>query len=400
MRIRILPLVLALALTVVVPAPALGAGQAPGPTSSLMIRAQPVATAKKVPARPPVLYQALKTQSMHSSASTASKKLVTAKKGSHLVHRKSKGSWVQVAHKGKTGWLKRASVRKLAQPVYEAKAKLSLRARPGSGKTVATLPMGKSGQATGRTSGSYIQLYVAGKTGWASSSKLQRPMTAKYQTGGATAFYPSATSKKRSATIPADYTMGTRTGRKSGGRLEAEYKGKTGWVAANKVTKVALGLKLGKLGFGQSAAKNIAKWCKGVPITAGRNLGDYAEASGWSGNMKESITLGTSDFFGGALDPNHPLAIATQYHECAHILQYRAYDYDFTRMAKDMNRVYGKPRTASGTEHMADCMADAMGATRTGFDAAGGYFWTSGYGGKCTSTHLKKAKLIIAGKRA
>ncbi|MFJ6419317.1 hypothetical protein [Paeniglutamicibacter sp. NPDC091659] len=34
-----------------------------------------------------------------------------------------------------------------------------------------------------------------------------------------------------------------------------------------------------------------------------------------------------------------------QYHECAHILQYRAYAYDFAKLDRRVNAVYGKPRT-------------------------------------------------------
>lgn len=52
----------------------------------------------------------------------------------------------------------------------------------------------------------------------------------------------------------------------------------------------------------------------------------------------------------------------------------------------------------SGVEHMADCIADAMGAQRTGMlDPYTTYY--SGYGGKCTSAHLAKSRTIIAGKR-
>lgn len=351
------------------------------------------------PAKPPVLYQSTKVQPLYASASKTSKKLKSVKKASYLSFKQLKGSWVRVSYSGVLGWLPLASAKKLAQTRYEAKVKLGLRTSPGSGKTVITLAKGKTAYATGRTSGKYLQLYVPGKTGWTAKTSVQRPIVAKYQTKRATTLYAGKTSTKKLATVPADYTLATRTNAKSVTRVHVSYGSKTGWVTLKQVSKVALATKVGKLSWVGSAKKNIAKWCKGVPITAGRNLGNYAQASGWSGHMKESITLGTADFFGGTLDPNHPMAIATQYHECAHLLQYRAYDYDFTRMGKAMDKVYGKPRTASGTEHMADCMAEAMGAKRTGFDAAGGYTWTAGYGGKCTSTHLKKAKLIIAGKR-
>ncbi|GAA4362223.1 SH3 domain-containing protein [Paeniglutamicibacter cryotolerans] len=362
----------------------------------------PVASTATIAARPPVLYQSTKIQPLHASASTKSTRLTTVKKASYVALKELKGSWVRVTYKGRAGWLPLSSAKKLAQTRYEAKAKLTLRATPGRGKTITVLAKGSTGYATGRKSGRYIQLYRTGKTGWTAASLVQRPVTAKYQTNRPTPFYASASATVKSAAIPADYTLATRTNAKSSGRIQLEYKGKTGWVAAKGLSAVALSVKVGKLSFAKSAAKNIRKWCKGVPISAGPNNGNYATASGYTGKMKESITLGTAGLFSKKLDPNHPMAIAVQYHECAHILQFRAYKYDFTKLDQRMNVVYGKPRKAAGIEHMADCMADVMGAKRTGtdYDPKTGYTnsWTAGYGGKCTATHLKKAKQIIAGK--
>ncbi len=225
---------------------------------------------------------------------------------------------------------------------------------------------GKELISTGRTSGKYVQLSRAGKTGWAASADIRRAIMAKYQTSSATPLYASAGSTKQLAKIPADYTLGTRTNARSNGRVKVEYAGKSGWVQSSRVAKVAAGVPLGKLGWKASAAKNIAKWCKGVPMTVGANKPNMAEASGWAGHMKEKITLDTTGFGGKKIDPNHPMALAVQYHECAHILQYRAYKYDFAKLDRRMNAVYGKPRTADGAEHMADCMAVAMGAKLTG----------------------------------
>ncbi|NKX52689.1 hypothetical protein HER39_19360, partial [Arthrobacter deserti] len=98
--------------------------------------------------------------------------------------------------------------------------------------------------------------------------------------------------------------------------------------------------------------------------------------------------------------PNHRMALAIQYHECAHILQYRAYNYDPAALDRAMRRVYGK---ANGTEHMADCIADVMGAQRRGVYSTSGSTTTTyvaGYGGKCSSAHYSAAKKIIAGSKA
>jgi hypothetical protein len=56
---------------------------------------------------------------------------------------------------------------------------------------------------------------------------------------------------------------------------------------------------------------------------------------------------------------------ATMYHECAHMLQYRAYRYDGDALDKTMNRISPKGGAnkflpeftyRNGTEHMADSM--------------------------------------------
>ena len=405
MRFHVLSVAAALALALVVPAPAFAAGQPATPTFSVSAPAAPQqVAARKVSATPPVQYRVTKEAPLRASASTSGRKLATVKQGAYLSTRSTKSGWVRANVGGKTGWFRMADTKRLPQHRYEALRNTSLRTSPGKGARVADLARGKALVSTGRTSGKYAQLYSAGKTGWAPSADIRRAITAKYQTSSTTPLYASTRSTKQLAKIPADYTLGTRTNDRSNGRVKVEYAGKTGWIQSSRAAKVAANVPLGKLDWKASAAKNIAKWCKGVPMTVGPNKPNMAEASGWAGNMKEMITLDTNGFGGKKLDPNHPMAIAIQYHECAHILQYRAYKYDFAKLDRRMDAVYGKPRTAAGTEHMADCMAVAMGAKLSGseHDAKSGYTrtWYAGYGGKCTPQHLTSARKVIAGKQA
>ena len=175
------------------------------------------------------------------------------------------------------------------------------------------------------------------------------------------------------------------------GRYKVTYRGTTGWVKATKVAKVAATTKIGRLSWAGSAKKNIKRWCRGVPVTTNRDEQNYASIRS---DGKASIML-SRVAFGKKLDPNHPLAVATQYHECAHVLQYRVYDYNHARSEKAMKKVYpGK----KGFEHMADCIADAMGAQRTG-KLGGNRTYVSGYGGDCSTKQMKAAKRILAGKR-
>ncbi|MFL4473680.1 hypothetical protein ACIPVK_06775 [Paeniglutamicibacter sp. MACA_103] len=402
-RLPVLVFAAALVLALVVPAPALATGRPAGTAYSVSVAAAtPPTVVRKAAATPPVQYQVKKSAPLRATASASGRKLATVKQGAFLVTLSTKRGWVRASVEGKTGWFPLANTKRLQQHRHEALRKTSLRKSPGKGAVVAVVARGQALVSTGRTSGTHTQLYAGGKTGWARTADIRRSIVAKYQTSSATALYASARSVKQLARIPADYTLGSLTNARSNGRVEVVYAGSTGWVKSSKAAKVAGNVRLGRLSWEASAAKNIAKWCRGVPITAGPNRPNEAEASGWIGNMKERISLDTNGFRGKKLDPNHPLAISIQYHECAHILQYRAYKYDFTRMDRAMDKVYGKPRTAAGTEHMADCMAVAMGARLKGSEAdpRSGYTttWYSGYGGACTSRHLAAARTLIAGR--
>lgn len=373
-------------------APTTAAPAASSPTALHLPAALPLPAA--APARPPALHRVVRPFGLRATASAAGARLVTVGTGAYLVAQDSGNGWIKVGHAGRTGWFPAGYARKLDQIQYQATRAVAVTTRPGAGSAVVSLAAGRSAVSTGRVSGGHVQVYSAGKTGWAPAAALRRAVVAKYQTNVAAYLYATAHSPTRVATLPADYTHATRTNRALNGRIHVEYGGTSGWIGAAKVTRVALGTAVGKLAWRQSAAKNVARWCRGVPITAGRGLGNFASMSGSPGRWKESITLDTAGLRGGTLDPNHPQAVAIQYHECAHILQYRAYDYRPGTLASRMDTVYGR---SNGTEFMADCMALAMGTKLSG-TSSDGWTWRAGYGGKCTSAHLAAAKKVIAGQ--
>jgi hypothetical protein len=149
--------------------------------------------------------------------------------------------------------------------------------------------------------------------------------------------------------------------------------------------------------YTQHAANHMAPWCWRIPMEtkAGTDAWAQYELTGapeWPSTyvVAERIALGHD------IDANSVPARAVQLHECAHILQYRAYRYDGDALDANMQRVYPNG-TVLGTEHMADCMADAMGARRV--SSSDGATWTVGYGGTCTSAQMAAARKVIAGVR-
>ena len=140
----------------------------------------------------------------------------------------------------------------------------------------------------------------------------------------------------------------------------------------------------------------MSPWCTDVPTSV------HAGSGGQAG-----FTVDWHPLFGRSEDPSVFIKIGLQWptdhagtravalHECAHILQYRAYGFDAVALAADMDRIYPHG-TSSGTEHMADCMADVMGAERSGVVDGQGY--SAGYGGECTPAQSAAAAELIEGR--
>ena len=147
-----------------------------------------------------------------------------------------------------------------------------------------------------------------------------------------------------------------------------------------------------------SVSETIAPWCSGVPVTLRPGTGGQAGYTSTRSPLTGRETYEEYVEVGRDLDAGHPATRSVALHECAHILQYRAYGYDYTTLETDMDRVY-PDGTAPGIEHMADCISDELGAVRDGRDGAGAQY-TAGYGGTCSEAQREASRRIIAGERA
>ncbi|MDI3331470.1 MAG: S-layer homology domain-containing protein [Micrococcus sp.] len=150
--------------------------------------------------------------------------------------------------------------------------------------------------------------------------------------------------------------------------------------------------------YAQHVENHIAAWCWGVPVQTGPGTHGWASmhAVGWGDDLVVEELI----FVGADAPADSEMSQAVQVHECAHILQYRAYGYDPDALETAMARIYPNG-TAAGVEHMADCMADVMGAQRKGTFTDGGrvYSYEAGYGGTCSTAQLDAAQKMVDGQR-
>jgi hypothetical protein len=142
----------------------------------------------------------------------------------------------------------------------------------------------------------------------------------------------------------------------------------------------------------------IRPWCGEVPLTLRDGSGGEAGFTrSWhpvfarGGDVTEYIKIGLS------WPADHPATAAVALHECAHILQYRTYGYDWASLDTAMRRVY-PDGPHSPVEHMADCMSEVMGAERRG-RSEDGQWYDAGYGGSCSPTQSAAAAQVVSGQR-
>ncbi|MDI3331206.1 MAG: S-layer homology domain-containing protein [Micrococcus sp.] len=205
---------------------------------------------------------------------------------------------------------------------------------------------------------------------------------------------------KKLATLPAQARV-AKLG-SSGSMTKVKHGTTSGWVnsyflSAGQPGGLAVPHSSPKT-YAQQVENHIARWCWGVPVTTGPGTHGWAtmQAFGTGDDqvVEELIFVGS----------DHPatsdVSKAVQIHECAHILQYRAYKYEPEDMESAMERIYPNGQY-EGAEHMADCMADVMGAKRRGTFAQDGhlYSYEAGYGGTCSTAQLEAARKLVAGQR-
>ena len=211
----------------------------------------------------------------------------------------------------------------------------------------------------------------------------------------------------RAAPVLSTLTPQTRVEwvRDSADLAQVRVNGTTGWVNKGMLTPGRPGTTAKPYprpaSFEQRVANNIAPWCWKPEISVISGQTSFANMRFRYRTVGGRVLVEKEEdlqITGEISDPNHVSSRAVQLHECAHLLQYRAYGYldatdrtgQLSVMDRDLNRVYGNK---NGVEHMADCMADVMGAQRD----AGEY--TVGYGGACAPAHLAAARKLIAGER-
>jgi hypothetical protein len=203
-------------------------------------------------------------------------------------------------------------------------------------------------------------------------------------------------SSKRLKTIPAQTEL-VVLGKPSGQRVLVKHGSTTGYVNSTLTHKGKPGAAPTEFPRGTSyahkAANHVSKWCTGVPVTTfSGNGGRAGYISSYFASAPDALIASEYIQITNTNPVDHPVTKAIMIHECAHILQYRAYGYDGFALQTAMDRVY-PGGTSGGVEHMADCMADVMGAKRAGVD------YIAGYRGTCSIAQLNAAKKIVAGQQ-
>ncbi|MGD6980232.1 MULTISPECIES: SH3 domain-containing protein [Citricoccus] len=344
---------------------------------------------------------------------------------------KTSGAWIKVTAGSVIGWVHSGHLVKVAAKAgtatqstaagvaYTTKVAVNLRKGASTNHgVVRKLAKGAAVTTTGKKSGSWLHLKAGASTGWIHSGHLTRSAAPKPSTSTvalwtktATGLYADQDLSEKLVNIPAQAKV---TKVSSTGMLtRITYGTTTGWVSADLLSAGQPGTTAkpypNATGYSQRAANNIAKWCWGVPVKTYPGTGGFASFYAYTYGP-DAMTVTELIEIGSDHPVSSPQSLTTQYHECAHILQYRAYQYDGPAMDKAMDRIYPKGGSNTfwpgysyhkGTEHMADCMSEVMGAKRINSSTKNGVTttWYSGYGGSCTTTQLNHAKKLIAGQR-
>ncbi len=284
-----------------------------------------------------------------------------------------------------------------SRPHYVATATIKPRSGKGAGARLGSASKGYTVWGTGKTSKGYTQITFLGRTGWVRSNQLKRLVVAKYTARQSTVLRSKANGGKKLATIGRDYTLGTVDNARNKPRswVRVQYKGKTGWVALKHVKKVSLGTAVGPgartysdAAWGAAVSKHIARHCPRITVRVSHRKDEY-----YAQSSPLRITLSRV----GHPDPGAAPLKAVALHECAHIMQFKAYPRGFSTLVRHAEKINPR-RDGYGIEHLADCMSDSMGAKRSGRLADGSTYYT-GYHGKCSSEQKRAAAQLVAGKR-
>lgn len=243
---------------------------------------------------------------------------------------------------------------------------------------------------------------------------LARTSRATYSTQKAVAFKAAPTADATTlAVLPSDYVLGASDPRAEDGYQRVDYLGVTGWVsqaAVEPVKNQAIGATLASYtdaSYASAMAAQVQKWCpeQAYNVSAERSRdGQFSASLRWGSGADGKERLDSTINIGrySVPDPQHPLAEAINFHECAHVVQHRTYveaPVDASGNKPSMKDAVARYWPGEkGVEQMADCMADAMGAERRGASWEGNGWWEAGYGGSCSAQQMDVATRVLNGE--
>lgn len=386
----------------------------------------------------------VKTSSSMMSKAGSGKKVSSLKAGQTLTHTgKTSGKYLQVHNGSKLGWVKASAVAKTLTVKYRLKGYTTAHKSIG-GKTYTHLyknqVVGASSATVKKSKGkSWTKILANGTELWVSTSKVSK--TAKSTAVGTPTKVVAKYKAKKSATFrstPNGYSAGsykvntvvgspTKEVVKAGGKswLHVINGGKQQWVEASNFAGTSINAKLGApsapkatpkpvpkptptatpkpavpptdLGsltrtswtdaeYVAAIKKNISKWCPTTPVNLAAKANTYYATS-----HPQAIFISRKD----NPNPNWGNILSVSLHECAHILQFKAYEGRLEHLDRDMDPLW--PAKKNGVEHLADCISDLMGGKREGMLPNGWSYW-AGYGETCNTTQTKAAQTILNGK--
>lgn len=246
---------------------------------------------------------------------------------------------------------------------------------------------------------------------------VTRQATSWYKTSGPTRFYADSSSGPQAVVIPRQYVLGARDAAVEGSRVRVDYRGVSGWVDlgdVKQVDKTTVGATLDSYTDQEYAAvlqSQVAAFCPDVrydvsasPDRAGQYNASHSAVFSTVDGVKTATSSIAINFGRKDLpDPEFSLVRSINSHECGHVVQFRVYPPDPQTGALNGGLGEVSEKYWGGTdkpgEHFADCIADQMGASRSGESWNTSGRWISGYGRECSPTQADVARRVLAGER-
>ena len=281
-----------------------------------------------------------------------------------------------------------------SKPRYITLTNINPRTGLSTGSSIGTASANYKVYGTGQVKSGHTQIAFFGRSGWVKSNQLKRISVASYKTKKTAVLYAGPGTGSKLATVLTDYTVGTidNVKTKNGAWTKVQHKGKTGWLSSSILVKAAIDAPEGpgkgsysNAAYASEISNHIRKYCGNVKIEITTSTGVY-----YAQSSPEKIVISRN-----YSDPTTALMKAISLHECAHIKTFRIYK-DFSKLQTAAQKI-NPNKDKIGVEHLADCMADVMGAKRTG-QLSGGGTYRAGYGGTCSAQQKIAANKLVQGK--